>query len=312
MLADEVYALVRQIPRGKVSTYGKVAEALGDVIAARAVGEILGRNPELVSTPCHRVVYSDGRVGGYAGGVPEKTRLLAKEGVSTLDGRIKNFPEKIFDDFKGGKPLEKLRAEEETLKKKLVLEDSFSQVKTVCGVDVHYGSEGACAAAVVYDVESGEFVESKTLTTSVSFPYIQTYFSYREGPVILELLRALEFKPSVVLIDGNGILHPRGFGLASYVGVKAGIATVGVAKKLLCGKIEAKGAGDTQQVFIGGRLAGYALTPPSQRKPLYVSPGHKISPETALKTVRNLTNGKAPAPLLEAHKKSKGKSQPTH
>ncbi len=99
MLEDDVYRLVRQIPRGRVSTYGNIAKALGKPRASRTVGRILNRNPELVSTPCHRVVYSDGRVGGYSGGVSEKVRLLTKEGVSIFGGKISGFEEKLFKEF---------------------------------------------------------------------------------------------------------------------------------------------------------------------------------------------------------------------
>lgn len=96
MTTSQVYSLVRQIPAGRVSTYGELAKALGNPDAARAVAKILSKNPELVKTPCHRIVYSNGRVGGYSGGVREKIRLLNLEGVNVISGRIQDFKEKIF------------------------------------------------------------------------------------------------------------------------------------------------------------------------------------------------------------------------
>ena len=96
MHAKEVYWLVRKIPKGSVSTYREIAKALGKPNASRAVGVILTKNPELVKTPCHRVVHADGRVGGYAKGAQEKIRLLAKEGVLVADGKIKDFEKKLF------------------------------------------------------------------------------------------------------------------------------------------------------------------------------------------------------------------------
>jgi methylated-DNA-[protein]-cysteine S-methyltransferase len=81
------YALVRKIPRGSVTTYKLLAEALG-TRAWRAVGSALARNPDLVTTPCHRVVRSDGGVGSYAGGVEKKIALLQDEGIAVTDGKV--------------------------------------------------------------------------------------------------------------------------------------------------------------------------------------------------------------------------------
>lgn len=99
MKANQIYVLVRQIPAGRVSTYGEIAKALGSPNASRAVARVLAKNPELVKTPCHRIVYSDGRVGGYVGGVTEKIRLLDLEGVKVNSGRIIGFKEKLFNAF---------------------------------------------------------------------------------------------------------------------------------------------------------------------------------------------------------------------
>ncbi|MFH1836476.1 MAG: MGMT family protein [Methanobacteriota archaeon] len=95
----KVYELVKQIPSGSVSTYKEVAKAVGKPRSARPVGKILSKNPDLIKTPCHRVVHSDGRVGGYACGVSEKTRLLKSEGVRIENGRIVEFPKKLFKEF---------------------------------------------------------------------------------------------------------------------------------------------------------------------------------------------------------------------
>ena len=81
------YALLKRIPKGKVTTYKLLAEALG-TRAWRAVGNALSRNPDLVSVPCHRVVRSDGKVGGYAKGSEAKTVLLQGEGVTVTEGKV--------------------------------------------------------------------------------------------------------------------------------------------------------------------------------------------------------------------------------
>lgn len=94
-----VFKLVAKIPQGKVTTYQALACALGKPRAIRAAGNALGKNPNLIKVPCHRVVRSDGKVGGYAGGAITKVKLLKAEGVQVVRNGIMNF-EKIFYNFK--------------------------------------------------------------------------------------------------------------------------------------------------------------------------------------------------------------------
>jgi methylated-DNA-[protein]-cysteine S-methyltransferase len=88
---EDVYDLLRKIPAGKVSTYGDLAKALGSHSASREIGRILGENPNPIEVPCHRVVMSDGKVGGYAYGTTRKRELLEKEGVSLTNGIVRDF-----------------------------------------------------------------------------------------------------------------------------------------------------------------------------------------------------------------------------
>lgn len=90
--ADQVYNIVKKIPRGKVSTYGDIARFLGSIKFARAVGVILKKNPRPIEVPCHRVVKSNGSLGGYSLGGPETKRtLLIREGIEIEGNKIKNF-----------------------------------------------------------------------------------------------------------------------------------------------------------------------------------------------------------------------------
>jgi methylated-DNA-[protein]-cysteine S-methyltransferase len=88
---EDVYDLLRKIPPGKVSTYGDLAKALGNPSASRVIGSILAKNPNPIKVPCHRVVMSDGKVGGYAYGTARKKDLLEKEGVFITNGIINDF-----------------------------------------------------------------------------------------------------------------------------------------------------------------------------------------------------------------------------
>lgn len=85
---EKVFSAVNMIPKGETMTYGKVAEIAGNSMAARAVGNILNKNKNLIIVPCHRVVRSDGRVGGYAGGTKKKIKLLKSEGLEIKSGKI--------------------------------------------------------------------------------------------------------------------------------------------------------------------------------------------------------------------------------
>lgn len=86
MFRKKVYAATKQIPKGKVATYGDIARAIGSFRAARAVGNALNKNPHK-NVPCHRVVRFDGSIGGYAGGTSLKIKILSREGVSATGGK---------------------------------------------------------------------------------------------------------------------------------------------------------------------------------------------------------------------------------
>jgi methylated-DNA-[protein]-cysteine S-methyltransferase len=92
--ASDVYALLRTVPEGQVTTYGDLARALGHPRAARAVGQIMNKNPEPFVVPCHRVVAWDGGIGGYAFGTKMKKEILAHEGVACEGDKIKDFEKK--------------------------------------------------------------------------------------------------------------------------------------------------------------------------------------------------------------------------
>lgn len=92
----KIWRLIKKIPRGKVTTYGELAKAAGKPQAGRAVGNACNTNPYAPSTPCHRVVSSSGKIGGYAHGVKKKIGLLAKEGVEARTGKIVGFEDKLF------------------------------------------------------------------------------------------------------------------------------------------------------------------------------------------------------------------------
>ncbi len=302
-LCEYTYFLVRQIPKGRVSTYGAVAKALGDKRHARAVGMYMNRNPNPDKMPCFKIVKSDGNIGGFAKGIEDKIKRLNKEGINVKNGKIVDFEKKFFDDFKTEYPLIKLRKEQLELREKVELKDGFSKINTVAGLDVSFSKNNpkkVCGACIVLDYNTKEVVEEKIVHLDLEFPYIPTYLSYRELPVYEKLIEKLETDPTVFMFDGNGILHPNFFGIASHAGVLFDISTIGVAKSLLCGNVE------KNIVKIDGKKAGFLFYASKKlKRPIYVSPGHKISFTTSKKIVKNMCRYRVPEPTRRAHMLSK-------
>ncbi|MEE9237266.1 MAG: endonuclease V [Thermoplasmata archaeon] len=289
----ELRWLLEQVPRGQVTSFKALADALGDGKAAKAVYETL---KESKLPGWHRVVRSDGGIP-----FPEAAGTLAQEGIRLSDSRVVGFQGMKFTDFRSQRPLELLRREQISLASRVVLEDMLEEPEEVGGFDLSYQGNRAYAAAVVMDREGVEVLDEVRLTTIVSFPYISTYLSYREFEPISLCYGRLRWRPSVLLVDGNGILHPAGFGIACLVGVRLGRPTIGVAKSLLLGRVDSGvKQGENSQIHHRGRLLGYAYRP-GRGKPIFISPGHMISPSTALELVKGLCKERVPEPLRLAH-----------
>ena len=297
-LFEYTYDLVRQIPQGKISTYGGVAKALGDIIASRAVGRMMNQNPDADDMPCYKIVHSDGRLGGFGLGIEDKIRRLKEDNISVKDGKIVDFKNVLFEDFQTNYPLKKLREEQINLGTKISVEDGFNKIETIAGMDIAYPKnefDDACGACVVIDYKTKKIIEEKTVFSNIDFPYIPTYLFYREYPVFKQLRDDLDTNPSIFMFDGNGIIHPYGSGLASHAGLLLNVPTVGVAKKLLHGEVE------ENIVKIDNQRRGYALLSKRAKKPIFVSPGHKISLKTCISIVKHLSQYKIPEPLRLAH-----------
>ncbi len=163
---------------------------------------------------------------------------------------------------------EKLIREQEKMKSRIVLDRNSTRLKFVCGVDVSYSKREAYCCAVMWDIASHQLLDRSFVKRNKRdlFPYKPGFLCYREGDMMVDAIRALKKNPDVVLVDGNGILHPRKFGLACYVGVNLDVPTAGVAKKLLCGNVVGN------DILLEGELVGRVVESKTGSK-LYVSPG---------------------------------------
>ena len=295
------YDLVAQVPEGRVTTYGEVAKALGDIVASRFVGLAMSRNDDIVRVPCRRVVQSDGYVGGYTGGGPrKKIRLLRGEGVEIVGSKIADLPEVLFTDFKTEYPLRALRKRQLALRRRLHLRSNNASTEKVVGIDVAYEGDQSYAASVSFDAKTGFILGSRVVQGRAIFPYVPTYLAFREIPVIHDLMTDVD-DATIVMYDGNGILHPEKFGVACQVGVTYGVSTIGIAKKLLCGTVSRHSRRDSAEVRLDGDLIGFALTRESQTNPVFVSPGNKIDCIKALALVKRFLKYRIPEPTRLAH-----------
>ncbi|WP_309492195.1 endonuclease V [Candidatus Hecatella orcuttiae] len=202
--------------------------------------------------------------------------------------------------------LSKARKIQETLAKRVEIRPlPLTEVKLVGGVDVSYMEDRAKAAAVVLDFQTMEQREAKISWTRVAFPYIPTFLAFREAPPIVQAVQKLENRPHLLLVDGHGVAHPLGCGLASHVGVLLKIPTVGVAKRLLCGEV-GEFEGRRAPIFLGGKIVGMALAPKPGKKLLYVSVGNLITLDEAVDAVfRCIREHVQPEPLKIAHQLSR-------
>lgn len=297
----ETYGLVSQVPHGRVTTYGQVARALGDVVASRFVGLAMTMSDDTEGVPCRRVVQSDGRLGGYTGGGPrKKAALLKKEGVHIEHGKVVELDRFLFKDFVSSFPLAELRSRQRRLRRLVDVPETAIDVRNVAGIDVAYRGEHGFAAAAVFDYESGEVVSEIVREGDAMFPYVPTYLAFRELPIVSSLMDELP-ADTVLMYDGNGLLHPEGMGIATHAGVAFSHPTVGIAKSLLCGSRSAPRADGTVPILVGDAVAGYELTGPGSTRPIYASVGNGIGLEQALDVVRRFLKHRVPEPTRIAH-----------
>jgi deoxyribonuclease V len=291
-----IFEAVGQIPEGNISTYGDIAKAMGDVRAAKAVAQVLW-DVDCPEVPRHRVVSADGTLGsGDAISVSDVTSRLIGEGVPVHNGRVTSLEATRFADHQIPPVLRRLQAEQETLRPSVVESDDFPRSACISGVDASYSRDRGCVALVRMDLESLEVVEVRSAVGQVRFPYITGYLAYRELPLIRKVYRDRD--QDILLIDGQGVLHPRGFGIASQVGVCLDVATIGAAKSHLVGAIEGDGA--RAKVLVDGKLKGMRLSPKGG-KGIFVSVGHRVSLTTACAYCERLMIGRTPEPLRLAH-----------
>ena len=190
------------------------------------------------------------------------------------------------------------------------IQDDFEPPRTIAGVDVGFDTlrDQAKASVVLLDAQTLAIKAQVTAYMAASFPYIPGFLSFREIPVLLKALSELPQIPDMLMVDGQGIAHPRRLGIAAHLGLVTGLPAIGVAKSLLCGAYQEPGPekGDASLLMHKGEKIGTVLRSKDNVKPLFISPGHRVSHDTAVAYVlRCLTKYRLPEPTRLADKYSK-------
>ncbi len=195
---------------------------------------------------------------------------------------------------------------QEELRSRISLEDDFGPVQTVAGVDVGFEADNsvARAAVVVLTYSTLQPCAYALARRPVTFPYIPGFLSFRETPVILDALAQLPIQPDLVICDGQGIAHPRRFGIACHLGLVAGLPSIGCAKSRLIGHHEPLPDKRGAQVPLldGSEQIGVVVRTRAGVKPVYVSPGHRVSMASAVGLVMHcVTKYRLPETTRAAH-----------
>jgi deoxyribonuclease V len=199
---------------------------------------------------------------------------------------------------------EEARAIQDELGPRVVRAGDVESVRLVAGIDVSVREDLARAAVVVDSWPDLEIVETQLVTRPIPFPYVPGLLSFREAPTISEACEAVERTPDLVIVDGQGIAHPRGLGIASHLGLLLDLPTIGCAKSLLVGRHTPLGedVGEWAPIVYHGETIGAALRTRAKVKPVYVSIGHRISLESAIHWVLACCRGRRlPEPQRQAH-----------
>lgn len=168
--------------------------------------------------------------------------------------------------------------------------DVGDRPRYVAGLDVAYDGDRLAAAVVVLDCETLVEVDRAVVLGETTFPYVPGLFAFREVPGLMEALEKLRTTPDLLVCDGQGLAHPRRFGLACHLGVLTGLPAIGAAKTAFVGTHAEPGParGELADLIVDNEVVGAVLRTQDGVKPIYVSIGHRVSLPTAVQHVLHL------------------------
>jgi len=191
------------------------------------------------------------------------------------------------------------------LKKRVALKDSFNEIRVVAGADVSFdkSKHEGYGGVIAYSFPELEEIERRGVRKEVTFPYVPGLLAFREAPVLLEACASLKVEPDVILFDGQGLAHFRRMGIATHMGILLNKPAIGCAKSRLIGRFEEPGGdvGSYSPLMDAGEKVGVVLRTRKRVRPVFVSPGNKISLKTCIDVVLKCVDGyRIPKPTREA------------
>lgn len=195
---------------------------------------------------------------------------------------------------------------QQQLRAEIITTNQLGPIQHVAGVDCGFEQDGTItrAAVAVLSFPDLQLRDQAVVRRPTTFPYIPGFLSFRETPAVLDALSQLTIQPDLLLCDGQGLAHPRRFGLACHLGLLANIPAIGAAKSLLIGKHDPlpEERGAWQPLHDRGEIIGAVLRTRTGTKPLYISIGHRISLPTAIEYVMRCTpKYRLPETTRQAH-----------
>lgn len=198
---------------------------------------------------------------------------------------------------------------QEELASRVVEKNGFKSIDTVAGADISVIKEEKklLCGIIVFRYPEMEIVERQWEIVEEKFPYIPTLLAFREGPALLRTYDKLKNSPDILIIDGQGLAHPRSFGIACHVGVLLDIPAFGIAKKRLYGEYKEPSYGRGSRTDLvepgSGRIIGAVVRTRDNVKPVFVSVGHKVELDTAVEITLSCNSGyRIPEPTRQADK----------
>lgn len=183
--------------------------------------------------------------------------------------------------------IQKAREMQERMRSRVRITTYRGTPRFIAGVDAAFTEDRVAAAACLYSFPDLTCLERAADIQELRFPYVPGYLAFREGPAIIAAIKNLARKPDLILVDGQGIAHPRGFGIACHIGVLLEIPTIGCAKTRLVGDCREPGIrkGSWSDLTYEGAVVGAVLRTRHGVRPLFISPGHRIDAESAVSFV---------------------------
>ncbi|XP_061000560.1 endonuclease V isoform X5 [Dama dama] len=295
--------------------------------SSAANAQLASRHHTAVSKSLSKRRHDDDAGMAPARGAPEVTlQEGAAPGSAMARKAAGKAPEEILLDWKREQALLKARVVDQDTEA-WQLDPAFSGLQRVGGVDVSFvkdDSGSACASLVVLSYPELEVLYEDCRMVTLTAPYVSGFLAFREVSFLVDAMQRLQERepclmPQVLFVDGNGVLHHRGFGVACHLGVLTDLPCIGVAKKLLQvdglennalhkEKIQLLKAGGDSFPLMGGSgtVLGRALrSHDHSTKPLYVSVGHKISLEAAVRLTHSCCKFRIPEPVRQADIRSR-------